>query len=396
MIEPVTPENSQDRQKFVVLILVGLLYSFSVAYVFVSLPQQRFTDDFFPRWYASRMLLSTGRSLYDWSNASELVDIVGWPLADQLGYYYPAYLLIFTGPLALIPYEAARWIWTVFGLWCVWLGIVILARELIPDLSINKLTILLILTTIAIPVLQHTLNAQFNAVGVLALALSYRALHRQKYLLAGVWAGGLLIKPQATLLPLLCLLLWTILQPERRRFWLGLGLVSLLFWALAELFEPHWVMTLWGTLERYQRTRAVVDTIGNPYQTVAMLLLAVTIWLTIRLRRITVQAPAFAGLMGWAISINALIIPLYGMLHMVLVGVLAVVLLAGFHQSYPRLTPCVWGTIIGLFVAGLVAFAGPLFLTGVTGLQITISEMVYKTTLPILSGLASLFLILAT
>ncbi|MBN1221449.1 MAG: DUF2029 domain-containing protein [Anaerolineae bacterium] len=387
-------KDAQERQKYIVLSLVGMLYSFGIAYLFINLPGQRFTDDFFPRWYASKMLLTTGRSLYDWNNASELVGIVGWPLADQLGYYYPAYLLLFTGPLALIPYEAARFIWTVLGLWSVWLAIVILVRLLMPGLSVNRLTVLLVLSTISVPVLQHTLNAQFNAVGVLALALTYLALHRQKYLGAGMWAGGMLFKPQAILLPLGCLLIWTILKSERRRFWLGLGITGLMLWGLAELWEPNWVTTFLSTLQRYQSTRSVLDVfVWNPYQLVSLTLLALTLWLTIRLRNIPATSPIFAGLMAWAISVNALMVPLYGMLHMVMVGGLAVLLLSGCYQLYPHLVPWVWGGVIGLFGAGLLAFIGPMLFAGASGLQITISEYVYKLTMPTLSGLGALFLI---
>ena len=188
-------KEPQARQKLILLILIGILYSVSIAYVFANLPGHQDTDDLYPRWYASRMLLTTGRSLYDGANSVEVAR--GWPFVHQIGYYYPAYLLIFTAPLSLLPFMAARIIWTVFGLWCVWLGMAIFARSLRPGLSINRLTVLLVLVTVSVPVLQHTLNAQFNALGVLALALTYQTLSRQKYLHAGLWAGGLLFKPRS-------------------------------------------------------------------------------------------------------------------------------------------------------------------------------------------------------
>ena len=71
-------EDLQERHKFIILTIVGLLYSVGVAYLFASLPNQRFTDDFFPRWHASKMFLTTGRSLYDWTNAREVSAITGW------------------------------------------------------------------------------------------------------------------------------------------------------------------------------------------------------------------------------------------------------------------------------------------------------------------------------
>jgi hypothetical protein len=47
-----------------------------------------------------------------------------------------------------------------------------------------------------------------------------------------------------------------------------------------------------------------------------------------------------------------------------------------------------------LFVAGLLAFVVPLLLTGLSGLQITTAEIVYRVAMPILLGLASLPLLL--
>jgi len=383
-------EDSQERGKLFVLITVGLLYSVGVAYLFASLPNQRFTDDFFPRWYASKKLLTTGRSLYDWTNAREVSAITGWPRTHQLGYYYPAYLLLFTAPLSMIPYEVARFIWTVFGLWCLWLGTVIFARLLAPNFSTNRLTLLLVLMTASVPVLQHTLNAQFNAPGVLALALTYLALRREKYLLAGVWAGGLLFKPQATLLPLFSFLMWSVLERNRRRFWVGLALAGIALCGLAEALAPGWVFHFWRALDSYEPVRSLVDRIWNPYYIVSITFTIMTVWFTFRLRRVPASANSFSGLLVWTIGLNALIVPMFGMLHVVQIEPVFALLLGGFAALYPSFALRVWIGTIGLFVAGILAFVIPLLLTGISGLQITTAEMVYKVAMPTLLSLASL------
>ncbi len=388
--------DPQSRSKLIVLVIVGLAYSLSIAYFFSTLSSQQCTDDFFPRWHASKQLLLTGRSLYDWQNAVEVSACSGWPLLHQLGYYYPAYLLIFTAPLSLLTMDMARIIWTIFGLWSLWLSIFIIARRFQPTLSVNRLTLLLVLTTLSVPAFQHTLNAQFNHLGVLALALTYWALYRGKYGQAGFWAGGLLFKPQATLLTLLCLLLWSGLNPTRRRFWLGLGGISLLLWSIAEIFESNWVFHFLGALGNYEPTRSVVDTIWNPYQLIALILVGLTVWFTVRLRAASPRSASFAGLMAWSLGVNALIVPLFGMLHMVLIGLAWAILLNGFHQLDFILSRWLWAGMIGLFIAGLLAFLSPLFLVGVGGLQITLAEIVYKTTMPIVTSLASLLLIFAS
>lgn len=385
---------SEERQKLIVLIVVGLLYSASLAYFFQGLPRARLTSDFFPRWHASNKLLTTGRSIYDWANAAEVSEVTGWPYLNQLGYYYPAYMLIFTAPLALLPYPVAHFVWVMFGLWCLWLGMAIFARRLEPGLSVGQLTLLLALFTTAVPVFQHTLYAQFNSIAALSLALIYVSLRRRRYLLAGVFAGGLLFKPQATLLPLIFLLLWSALRRERRRFWPGLALVSVGLWAIAELLEPNWVVSFLQSLESYVPINSAIDILfWNPYQFISLALAGLALWLIYRHRATPPEQPAFAGLLAFTICVNAVIIPMFGMLHIVFMGPALVMALNSYQAAYPAYARWLWGGVISLFVAGWLAFILPLLLTESTGLQITAAEWVYRFTLPLALGAVSLPLI---
>jgi hypothetical protein len=385
-------KNSPDRSKLVILALVGLLYSLSVAYLLPNLPTQLYANDFFKRWYASKMLLTSGRSLYDPTNASELVKITGWPYTYDLHFYYPANLLFVTAPLALLPYRIAIFIWILFGLWCLWLSMIIFASLPTQSLSVNRLTLLLVLVTTSVPVLQHTIFAQFNTLGMLALALTYWALYQRNYLLAGIWAGGLLFKPQATLLPLLVLLLWSLLEWDRRSFWIGLLVISLFLWAVPELLEPNWVFTFRRSLANYQNltVSSVVDKIWNPYQVVSLGLGLITLWFTVRLRRYPASSPYFSALLAWTINLTALIMPLYAMMHMVLMGPVFVILLNGYTVRYPAYAGWFWRGTIAVFIAGIAAFVIPLLLAGPTGLQVVGAEAVYRFTLPVLLALASL------
>ncbi len=383
----------EDRAKMIALALVGLFYSVGIAYLFLHLPNRLLIDDLYSRWYASKMLLVSGRSLYDWANAYELVNIVGWPHAFDLRFYYPATLLFFTGPLSLLPYNTAVFIWRMLGLWCLWLSIIIFARYPRPNLSVNKLTWLLVLMTTSVPVLQHTIYAQFNSLTAAALALTYYALCRRQYLLAGILAGGMLFKPQVAVLPLLILLVWTALQRERRTFWIGWLIICLLLWGIPELFEPNWVMTFSQALASYPPVLSVVDRVWNPYQLVSLVLGLITLWLTFHLRRYPASAINFRGLLAWGVTITALIVPIYGMLNIVLMGLVLAILLNGFAPLYPQYVNWLWVGTVGLFVAGMLAFVIPLLLTGFTGVQISSAELVYRFTLPVLLSLAALPLI---
>jgi hypothetical protein len=361
-----------------------------MAYLFPSIPNRLYSDDFFPRWYATKMLLTTGRSLYDWANAYEAVDYVGWPLAFDLRFYYPANLLFLTLPLSFLPYLPAILIWRFAGLWCLWLGIAIFARLFPHGLSVNRLTTLLVLMTTSVPVLQHTLFAQFNTIGVLALALTYFLLCRRSYLLAGLVASGLLFKPQVTALPLFILLAWTGLGRERRAFWPGLAGMALLMWAIPELLEPHWLTTFWQSLVSYPPVQSAIDRVWNPYQLVSGALVLLSLWFTLRLRHYPASSVRVSALLAWTICLTALIIPIYAMINIVLMGPVFVILLNGYTIYYPAYARWFWWGIIGVFLAGLAAFVTPLLLAGPTGLQIVGAEAVYRFTLPALLALASL------
>jgi hypothetical protein len=270
----------------------------------------------------------------------------------------------------------------------------IFARLFIPGLSINRLTLLLFLVTLSVPVFQHTLYAQFNTIGVLALALVCRALYREKYLLAGLWAGGFLFKPQAIVLPLLFFLIWSVFKQERWRFWPGLGIITIVLWGVGELFEANWVVSFWHSLDSYEVVRSVIDIwFWNPYQLISLTLFGLTFWLIFRFRYITARDTSFYGLLAWTICLNALTIPMFGMLHLVFIGPILVIVLSGYKNHYPIAARWMWLITIGLLVSGFLAFISPLLLTDTTSLQINSSERVYRFLMPILYALISLPLI---
>src|SRR6185436_13327702 len=121
------------------------------------------------------------------------------------------------------------------------------------------------------------------------------ALFRRKYGLAGILAGGMMFKPQVAVLPLLILLVWTALKRERWRFWAGWMAVCLILWGVPELLEPHWVTTFVRALASYPPSVSAVDRVWNPYQTVSITLVILTLWLTFRLRHYPADSVQFRG-----------------------------------------------------------------------------------------------------
>lgn len=171
---------------------------------------------------------------------------------------------------------------------------------------------------------------------------------------------------------------------------MGWIIACVVLWGLPEFFEPNWVLTFSRALASYPPVLSAVDRVWNPYQMTSLVLVLITIWLTFRLRRSPANSIKFSGLLAWGVSVTALIVPIYGMLNIVLMGLVLAVLLNGFALLYPQYTGWLWGGTIALFVAGLLAFVIPLLLKGFSGAQISSAELVYRFTLPVLCSLLAL------
>ena len=243
--------------------------------------------------------------------------------------------------------------------------------------------------------MQHTLAAQFNAIGVLALVLIYLSLGKQRYFQAGLWAGGLLFKPQATMIPLMVILLWSVLDKRRWPVGYGFGLSGVVLWGVAEIFEPNWVFNFLGALGAYSPVSPIIDGLwGVPV--LSTLLILVTLWFTWQRRQLPANTLHFAILLAWALCINALVVPLWGMLHIISMGPVIVIVLSGVVVVNMQ-EKMIWWLTVGLFVAGLVAFIGPIVVVGATGLQITVSEYVYRVTIPLVfAAIAAVLMVYRT
>jgi hypothetical protein len=375
-----------ERSKIWFLLVLGILYCLALGYIFQKLPSKGYNDDFHARWYASRQQFENGRSIYDWENAEEVSKLTGWPRVYELRYYYPAYLQVFTAPLSFLPYPLARFLWTIFGLWALWAGTLLFLHFPRQVLSVNQITILLVLITTSLPVFQHTLNGQFNTIGVLSLGLTYWALYRKQYLLAGIFSAGTLFKPQATIFALGFLAFWSLWEKARWTFLLGLGLAALGLWGIAELLEPQWVPAFLESLGSYTEIRSVLMQLGDTRAFLSVGLGLLTLWLFWRWREQEPPDWTFRSVYLWAVSMSVLVIPLYAMLHAVLLGPMCALLLGIVADWKPAWLQRTWWLTIAIFIIGLSVFIAALLLTGTTGWHINAPELVYRVTAPIIIG----------
>ena len=235
-------ETALTYNKLIILFLVSLVYSISFSYLLSNQPTVLIRSDHYSRWYATYKMVTEQRSLYDPQNGKEIVSLNSIPFDPIEGsFFYPAYLIVFILPFAWLPYPLAHFIWLnliqIFLMLAIWL----IYREIKWPNSINQFTLFFFLSIFFIPNFQNTIWGQFNTIAVISLALAYTCIRRQRYFLAGILATGMTFKPQQMLLTLIFLLVWALIQRERRRFIFGFILGMLALWLFANHFEPNWV-----------------------------------------------------------------------------------------------------------------------------------------------------------
>jgi hypothetical protein len=316
--------------------------------------------------------------------------VYGPDYTKQTNFFYPAHVLLFLGPLALLPYGVAHLIWTTAGQLFYAAAVWLTARTSGWPVSTNQLTILLVLLLLFIPFFQHTIWGQFNTIGLFALVLCWLALRSGQYGWAGVWAVGLTFKPQGLLLPLLFLLFWTLSKRERWRFWPAFVLTSLALWLLAELLQPGWVLDFLASLEGYKAIRSTVDRIWNPYQISAAVLILGALVAFVYNRQADSRSLGFEGCLILSLAVWFLVVPIEGMFHAVALPVVMIMLLARLKKSHPGLYRYALAAFLLLYLFGWFGFALGLSVPAWYGKHITWSELAYRTLAPLSVALLAL------
>jgi hypothetical protein len=380
-------QDTEARKKRFMLALVGFLFMFAFAYVLNSNQFIRLKSDIYLRWYATEKLFSEGRNLYDERNGQEVDDIVyGTASGLEPGFYYPAHLLLFTGPLALLPYRAAHLVWTIAVQFFYLAGIWLMMRQARWPDHVNGETVFLALCALFLPHLQHTIWGQFNTIGVLSLVGCYLALRHQNLGWAGVLATGLTIKPHGYVLTLAFLLFWAVIERSRWRFLAGFFATGVGLWLIPALWQPMWVLDFWLSLDDYVPVTSVVDDLWNPYNLTAIVLVAGTLLVLFRQRHADHQSIAFLGCLLLSLAMWSLVVPIWGMFHILVFPPFIIPLLAFYRHKYDRYYRPVILTFLLLYVAGLSAFLLGLSRPEWYGLHITWSEAVYNGLLPLFVG----------
>ena len=306
---------------------------------------------------------------------------------NRATFSYPAPLLIFTLPLVFLEYPTAHFIWLIAIQVFLFAGIYLLARRVGWPGTVNQLTVLLLLSIYFIPNLQNTIWGQFNTIGVISLALAYRALVNGKLLQAGIWTAGLAFKPQTMLLTMVLLMVWAALDRKRWRFLFGISTAGLALWAFAELLEPGWIGAFLRGLQEYAdyfKLRNTLTELGlsSPWFA-ATLLLAAGVLFLLHYK----DEAGSPGMVGWIVFSTVvwwLVVPILGMMHLVMLSVILVLLFSALEAVSPKIMKI---GIIGMLIIYGLGLAG--FLYGLSspnnyGLHIHNAEIAYKAAAPVL------------
>lgn len=381
-------QASKDQKRWI-LFAFGILLCLGIGVALNRIPGIPYQSDLFSRWYATTKLLDSGRNVYDLQNGREAIQYKAAPTTPlEAGFYYPAHLLVFMVPLAVLPFWLAHLVWTVSGLLFLFLGVWIVTAEEAWPHTINQRTVFVLLSMLFIPVIQHAIWSQFDALGVAGLALSYRELRRGRYEWAGLWAAGLTFKPQGSLLALGFLLAWSLLHRDRWRFAAGFGVSILGLWGLAEFFQRGWVVDFWGALQEYGKLpytiQSDVDKLWNPHQVLAIMLVILTMAAFLYCRNANPGSPAFRACIALSLGVWWLVIPVIGMLHLVMLPIALVLLLSGLNEISSHLYPYAIIAFLLIYFLGIAGFLYGLSNPGLYGMHIQLAEAAYKITIPLL------------
>jgi Glycosyltransferase family 87 len=307
-------------------------------------------SDLYPRWLGARELLLHHRNPYSREITREIqVGYYGRELdatrpsdpKDQQGFAYPVYVALFLAPTVGFPFErvtiAFEWLLVILTAASVPLWLRVAGWR--PQLSV--LLIALILTLGSFPAVQGFKLQQLTLV-VAALIAASSALLVSGHLFAG---GALLavatIKPQLALPIVLCLLLWTASDWQRRqRFFWGFGVVMVVLLGGAELLLPGWFGNFLSAAQDYRRYAgglSMLDVLLSPLwgrvaTAVAIAAVGAVCW---RFRTRECDSPVFRLMVALILTVTVIVIPMFAPYNYLLVlpAVLLVVRDWGFLWS---------------------------------------------------------------
>ena len=208
-------------------------------------------DDFHPVWLTAREAITEHRDPYSPEITRQLqIGVFGRPLdarnpqdppVEYRQFAYPAFTDLVMWPGALLPFPQLRimlalllplLIITTLGFW---------TRALGWQLETLWFAVLVLLALTTYEVLEALFAEQLGLFVAVFLAGAAVAIREERLLLAGSLTALTLMKPETSGLAILYLLLWSVSDRRRSRFWQGFLIVSLALVGGSVLAWPHWI-----------------------------------------------------------------------------------------------------------------------------------------------------------
>jgi len=175
------------------------------------------------------------------------------PPVDYRQYAYPAFADLLLWPAAVLDFPTLRLLLaivlpllTAFSIW-LW------TRTLNwrPPRLWSVTIIVLMLCTYEL--LEAFFAEQPGLLVSFCLSGTALALRKNRLILAGVLMSVTLIKPQVTILAVVYMLLWSLADRRRARFWIGFSSITILLIAASLWIWPDWIREWVGVLLGYHR-----------------------------------------------------------------------------------------------------------------------------------------------
>ncbi len=210
-----------------------------------------FGDDFYPIWLTARQWQAARLDPYSPEITRDIqTGLFGRPLdarnpsdppVDYREFAYPAFTDLLFWPAVALDFPKLRLVLAALlpalTLASVWLWMLALEWRISPLWFV----VLVVLILCNYQVLEAFFAEQPGLIVGFLLASSALALRRDRLVLAGIFVGLTLVKPQMTLPVILYLLLWSLADKRHRRFAAGFAVTTLLLIGASLVIWPHWV-----------------------------------------------------------------------------------------------------------------------------------------------------------
>ncbi|HEX3821061.1 MAG TPA: glycosyltransferase 87 family protein [Candidatus Sulfotelmatobacter sp.] len=258
---------------FLALTAAGAMVYYHLGFFIPSVLQNRalhgggsgysFGDDLYPVWLTTRQWRAQHLDLYGTEMTREIqTGLFGRPLdarnpndpaTDYRQFAYPAFTDLILWPTSVVEFPKLRLVLAILLplLTAVSIKFWILAL----DWRIRPvwLAAIVLLGLCNYELLEAFFAEQPGLLVGFFMASAALALRRNRLMLAGMLMSLTLIKPQMTLLATLYMLLWSVSDRRRARFWIGFFSVTIFMTVASLLIWPYWIKEWIGILLGYHR-----------------------------------------------------------------------------------------------------------------------------------------------